>query len=394
MVGFEQIPAGNRLELKPFRANVDEQKIQDLKQLLKLSPIAAANFENSRNGRRYGVERDWLIEAKEYWLTKFDWRKTEAHINSFPNYEATVKDAKGNDIKIHFIALFSQKPDAIPVAFFHGWPGSILEFMGILDILSKRHTPQDLPYHVVVPSLPGYAYSGSPPLSYDFGIEEASEVLNNLMVGLGFESGYLAQGGDLGSFVSRHLAAHCAPCKGMHLNFAPMPRPKNANELHMEKIEQDSLARGMWFREVGSAYASEHGTRTATIGFTLSASPLALLSWIGEKFLDWTDEDPSLDEILSSVTLYWLTETFPRCIYPYRGNSGDSEEPKISKASGKGRDRPYVEKPSGYSFFPKELMPMPRSWVATNCNLVHSGLHTSGGHFAVSVATWLKNPTH
>jgi len=106
------------------------------------------------------------------------------------------------------------------------------------------------------------------------------------------------------------------------------------------------------------------------------------LSWIGEKFLDWTDEDPSLDEILSSVTLYWLTETFPRCIYPYRGNSGDSEEPKISKASGKGRDRPYVEKPSGYSFFPKELMPMPRSWVATNCNLVHSGLHTSGGHFA------------
>jgi len=382
MADFAKLPSSNALNVKPFHARVDEQKISDLKQLLQLSPVAPANFENSRNGRRYGVERDWLIKAKDYWLNGFDWRKTEAHINSFPNFTATVKDDQGYDIDIHFIALFSQRADAVPVAFFHGWPGSILEFLGILDILTKRYTPETLPYNVIVPSLPGYAFSGSPTMEYDFALENASEALNNLMIGLGYESGYLAQGGDLGSFVSRHLTANCAACKGSHVNFSPMGKPKNAEELPLDPIEQEALPRGLWFRDEAMAYALEHGQRTATIGFALSASPLALLSWIGEKFLDWSDEDPSLDQILESVTLYWLTDTFPRCIYPYRGNTGHEARPRIANTSGKGRDRPYLEKPCGYSFFPKELLPMPRSWVGTSCNLVHASLHKSGGHFA------------
>lgn len=133
-----------------------------------------------------------------------------------------------------------------------------------------------------------------------------------------------------------------------------------------------------------SAYALEHGTRTSTIGHALSASPLALLAWIGEKFLEWSDEDPALDTILESVSLYWFTHTFPRCIYPYRGLTGDDERPRIGKMKGMGRKMTYVAKPSGYSFFPKELMPIPVSWVATTANLVHSKVHTSGGHFAVS----------
>lgn len=279
MADFGKVPTNVTIDVRPFTAKVEEQKLQALKHLLELSPIAAANFENSQNGRRYGVEREWLVKAKAQWLTQFDWRTHEEHINSFPNFTTTVKDDEGSAVDIHFIALFSQKADAIPVAFYHGWPGSILEFLKILDILTKRHTPQDLPYHVIVPSLPGYAYSGNPPLDRDFGIDNAAAALNNLMIGLGFGSGYLAQGGDLGSFVSREQAGRFEECKGMHLNFSPMAPPKNAAELSMDKIEQEALPRSMWFREVGSAYSLEHGTRTATIGFALSASPLALLSW-------------------------------------------------------------------------------------------------------------------
>ncbi|KAF2165146.1 hypothetical protein M409DRAFT_24535 [Zasmidium cellare ATCC 36951] len=383
MADYGKVPAGVKFDIKPFKAHVEDQKIQDFKTLLKLSPVAPPVYENSDKSveRRYGTPRDWLINAKENWLNSYDWRKTEDRINSFPNFTAQVKDDVGHDLTIHFIALFSQKPDATPLALYHGWPGSFLEFLQILDLLKQKYSPQDLPYHVIVPSIPGYAYSSGPPLNYDYALENASEALNNLMLGLGF-SGYVAQGGDLGSFISRYQAATNDACKGMHLNFSPIPRPQNADELPIEDVEKQALGRGLWFRDYATAYAQEHGTRTATIGHALSASPLALLSWIGEKFLEWTDEDPPLQEILDSVTLYWMTETFPRCIYPYRGLSGGDERPRIASASGRGRERPHVSKPSGYSFFPKELVPMPKSWVAQSCNLVSAKVHTSGGHFA------------
>ncbi|KAF2216516.1 hypothetical protein CERZMDRAFT_119933 [Cercospora zeae-maydis SCOH1-5] len=385
MADFSIPPAGCKADIKPFKAHVDQQKIDDFKTLLKLSPVANANYENSdpsvAGPRRYGTPRDWLINAKDHWLNKYDWRKTEDHINGFPNFTAEAKDDIGYTHTIHFVALFSEKEDAIPLVFYHGWPGSFLEFLQILDILRKTYSPKDLPYHVIVPSIPGYAYSSGPPTDTDYALENAAEALNNLASAI-FPQGYLAQGGDLGSFVSRYQAANCAPCKGMHLNMSPLPRPKNADDLPMSDAEAAALPRGVRFRDTGFAYALEHGTRTATIGHALSASPLALLAWIGEKFLEWTDEDPPLDAILDSVSLYWFTDTLPRCIYPYRGLTGGDERPRISAVSGRGRRVLYVEKPSGYSFFPKELSPMPISWVATSANLVFSNAHEGGGHFA------------
>lgn len=290
MTDYSKPPTSVKIDIKRFTAHVDEQKLQDFKTLVKLSPIAPANYENSDKSvdRRYGVSRDWIANAKDQWLNNFDWRKQEDFINSFPNFTAGVKDDEGHNLNIHFVALFSQKPDAIPLALYHGWPGSFLEFLKILNLLKTKYSPQDLPYHVIVPSIPGYAYSSDPPKDFDFGLNNAAEALNNLMVGLGFGSGYIAQGGDLGSMISKYQAANCEPCKGMHLNFNPVPRPENADELPLDPIEKESLARGLWFRDQAMAYALEHGTRTATIGHCLSASPVALLSWIGEKFLEWT----------------------------------------------------------------------------------------------------------
>ncbi len=279
MADFGKIPSSATLNINPFKAHVDDEKLQQFKQLLKLSPIGPACFENTNCDRRFGVTREWLTNAKQHWETDYDWRKCEDRTNSFPNFKATVKDNKDNDIEVQFLALFSEKEDAIPIAFYHGWPGSILEFYDLLDLLRSRYSPQDLPYHVIVPSLPGYCYTSGPPLDQDYAVDIASSAMHNLMIGLGFGSGYLAQGGDLGSFVSRYLALTYEECKGMHVNLMMVPPPENARELEMDELEKEALPRGPEFYDHGFGYNLEHGTRTATIGLVLSASPLALLAW-------------------------------------------------------------------------------------------------------------------
>ena len=159
-----------------------------------------------------------------------------------------------------------------------------VKFLDLLDILKERYSPKDLPYHVIIPSLPGYAYSSGPPIETDYGIDIAAGALNNLMIGLGFGSGYLAQGGDLGSFVSRLLAMNYDACKGMHVNMMGMPPPENFDKLLVDELEKKALQKATEFLDTGNAFALEQGTRTATIGLALSASPLALLSWWDLRF--------------------------------------------------------------------------------------------------------------
>lgn len=205
-------------------------------------------------------------------------RRCEARINSFPNYTTIISDDEGNDFTIHFIALFSDNPDAHPLAFFHGWPGNITEFLSILDVVKSQYSAKDLPYHIIVPSLPGYTFSSGPPPTKNMNTGDIPVIMNKLMKGLGFNA-YIAQGGDIGSFVTRQLAERFDECKAFHLNFCPMDKPKNADDLTTNNLEQRALPRGQDFKTYGHAYAIEHGTRTATIGHVLSSSPVALLAW-------------------------------------------------------------------------------------------------------------------
>ncbi|KAL1988595.1 hypothetical protein VTN96DRAFT_8990 [Rasamsonia emersonii] len=361
-----------------FHVSVPDTKLAELQKLVRLSPLAPATYENQQSNRRYGVSREWMAEAKARW-EKFDWRRCEKHINSFPQFMIPIRTVLDNDsveLEIHFVALFSQKRDAVPLIFLHGWPGSFLEFLPILSLFRDEFAPDNLPYHIVVPSLPGYAFSSPPPLDRDFQIQDVARVMNALMVELGFGNGYVAQGGDIGSKVARVMAAEHDACRAVHLNFCIMSQPKNIDTNQLDDIERQGMMRLSEFHRLGSAYALEQATRPSTIGLVLSSSPLALLAWIAEKFLDWTDADPPTDLILESVTLYWLTETLPRSIYPYRqlftpGTVSAHEKPQW-----------YIHKPFGYSWFPKELAPIPRSWAATTGNLVFYREHTQGGHFA------------
>ncbi|KAI8625408.1 Alpha/Beta hydrolase protein [Xylariaceae sp. FL1651] len=398
---FATVPLKAVIKPEPFTVSIPEVLLSEFKQLLKLSKVGPVTYEGLQQDRKYGITTEWLKDAKEQWES-FDWREVENEINSVPNFKAQVEDSGANDksgtghtYTIHFAALFSQREDAVPILMLHGWPGSFLEFLPILKRLQSAYaTPSELPYHIIVPSLPGYAFSSPPPLDRDFRLEDCARILDKLMVQLGFglnsgdgskgvHGGYVVQGGDVGSKVARVLggsSVHKA-VRAVHLNFSIMPDPKSGSGESTpadayNEAEKAGLERAAWFSRLGSAYAVLHATKPSTIGLALSTNPLALLAWVGEKFLDWTDADPPLAAILESVTLYWLTECFATSLWPYRqlftpGVIGAHENPAW-----------HIHKPLGMSWFPFEIAPVPRAWTATTGDLVFFRQHSSGGHFA------------
>ncbi|KAE8349384.1 alpha/beta-hydrolase [Aspergillus coremiiformis] len=369
---FNKIPSGAKVDPSPFKINISDEQIQELQLLIKLSKIAPPTFEGLQPDRKYGITTEWLINAKEIWKD-FDWRSVERHINGFPQY---IYEIEGLDI--HFVALFSERQDAIPIVFIHGWPGNFLEFLPILSLIREKYTPATSPYHFIVPSLPGYTFSSGPPLDRDFGTEDVAHVVNQVMVNLGFESGYVAQGGDIGAKIGRILAVDHDACKAVHLNVCFVKRPDNVSDTAVTEAEKRNLARAEWFSSFGMGYFVEHGTRPSTIGHVISTNPVALLAWVGEKFLDWPDDPLPLDRILESVSLYWFTETFPRSIYHYR------EVFPPPKTMHTLDPRWYIRKPFGHSYFPRELLPAPRAWVEATGNLVFFREHEQGGHFAAA----------
>ncbi|UCK58043.1 hypothetical protein AFCA_000910 [Aspergillus flavus] len=366
---FGQFPSTARITPHAFKVSIPQEQLTDLHTLVKLSKLGPRTYENSHPDARFGITSVWLTEIREKWLNDFDWKACEARINDFPQFKTEIED-----IQLHFAALFSEKPDAVPIVLLHGWPGSFLEFLPLLQLFRDEFTPSTLPYHLIVPSLPGYGFSSGPPVDRNYTTHDAARVIDKLMKDLGFESGYIAQGGDIGSRVSRFLAVDHDSCKAVHLNFCAIATPpKGVPEESLTASEKKGLGRRQEFLTSGLAYAFEHATRPSTIGHILSSSPLALLAWIGEKFLTWVDEPLPSQTILEFVTLYWLTDTFPRGIYPYR------EELPISP---EGNPLRYIHKPLGFSYFPVELFPVPKSWVETTGNLVFWREHQRGGHFA------------
>ncbi|KAJ5334940.1 hypothetical protein N7452_007343 [Penicillium brevicompactum] len=366
---FGTPPSG--VSLTPFKVSIPKAKISELRTLLEVARFAPHTYENSQTDRRYGVGTDWLVTMRDLWLRSYKWNASEDRINSFPQFEAEVEG-----ITIHFVSLFSQKKDAVPLLLLHGWPGSFLEFLPILQKFREEYTPETLPYHLIVPSLPGYAFSSGPPLDRDFGTGDIARVLDQLMKDLGFGDGYVAQGGDIGSRIARHLAVDHESCKAAHLNVVFMRKPEGVTDEHLNAFEIQGIERMQNFMATGSGYAVEHGTRPSTIGHVVSSSPIALLAWVGEKFCEWVDDPLSPDDILESITLYWLTDTFPRAIYTYRQNYPPPPVPAANDP------RWYIKKPLGFSSFPMELARLPRSWVETTGNLVFWQQHQKGGHFA------------
>ncbi|KAK1532042.1 epoxide hydrolase [Colletotrichum costaricense] len=206
------------------------------------------------------------------------------------------------------------------------------------------------------------------------------KLMNELMITLGFDSGYVAQGGDIGSFLARILLANHPQCKAFYINMlALLSQNELLTTVNITEDEAQHVQRMLNFSATGSSYLLEHGLRPSTIGLVLSSSPLAMLAWIGEKFLEWPDSryPLSVDTILTMVSFYWYTDTFPRSMYPYRAlASAAAANVLFSVATSK-------EKPFGYSVFPAENILLPKAWAEKAYpNLVFYKRNDKGGHFA------------
>jgi pimeloyl-ACP methyl ester carboxylesterase len=203
-------------KLKPCKLHVSESELFKFRELLSLSEIGPETWWNTQNDPQFGVSHKWLTEAKETWLHSFNWREHEDYLNKFPSFKVAVDDVEAGLVTIHFAALFSTKEDAIPVVFLHGFPASFMEFLPMMQLLAEKYTPETLPYHIIVPSLPDYGLSGGSTRNIEMTIAQSARIINQLMIELGFGKGYVAQGGDLGSMLARVMSVDYKECKAFH----------------------------------------------------------------------------------------------------------------------------------------------------------------------------------
>ncbi|CAG8218983.1 unnamed protein product [Penicillium salamii] len=369
-------PKNISANLEPFQLRVPEDELLRFKNLLTLSEIGPETWWNTQEDPQLGISRDWLIDAKETWLQKFDWRKHEDQINEFPNFKTVVEDSEAGLVDIHFTALFSAREDAIPVIFLHGFPSSFMEFLPMMKLLTEKHTRETIPYHIIIPSLPDYGLSGRPIQNTEMTVATSARIMNKLMVDLGFGSGYVAQGGDLGSMIVRVMSVNHSECKAFHVNLLVLNPGETPKSSDLSPKESTILQRSEAWQQTGLAYALVHGTRPSTVGLAISSSPLALLAWIGEKLLEWVDqrEPLPLDTILAMVSFYWFTRTFPRSLY---------HAELVRKRFQRNAHPISKQKPLGYSLFPHDLAVLPKAWAEELYpNLVFFKAHSAGGHFA------------
>jgi pimeloyl-ACP methyl ester carboxylesterase len=320
-----------------------------------------------------GVQLSTLRILVEYWRTRYDWRRCESTLNSFPQYRTSI-----DGLGIHFLHVRSPHPDALPLIITHGWPGSIIEFFGIIGPLTNPTAhggrAQDA-FHVVAPSLPGFAFSDKPS-TRGWDVDHIAAAWSDLMRRLGY-SHYVAQGGDWGAWVTTRLAQLKPPgLKGIHLNLPlVIPNPIPATGLSPDERRAADSIRLLRTTEFG--FFEEQSTRPQTIGYALTDSPAGLAAWIFEQFYEHTDNhgDPqgalSFDQMLDDITLYWLTNTAASSARIYY------EDASLSGNAGK------VELPVGCSIFPREIYQAPKGWAEV-CypRLIYWHELQRGGHFA------------
>ncbi|KAK3323083.1 Alpha/Beta hydrolase protein [Apodospora peruviana] len=371
------LPANITVQPVPFTFHVPRRDLLELGGLVSVAKIPPSSWYIKHDDGEFGISRDWLAAAKNAWIDDFSWSTHEEKLNSYPNFKVNITTDEAGVFSTHFAALFSKKADATPVIFLHGWPGSYMEFFPMMDLLVQKYTPETLPYHVIVPSIPDYGFSSGPSADVELTFPLAGEVMNKLMISLGFNA-YIAQGGDVGSFMATQMCGTYDECKAWHINMLFLQADQMLSLNDTTPDEREHIAFAKTWSESGSAYAYEHGTRPATISLVLSTSPLAMLTWIGEKFIQWVDQRAPLplDTILAMVTFYWVTDTFPRSMWPYRFLTGIVGAPIPAM--------PFsLTKPFGFSSFPIEQSVLPQKWAEQLFpNLIFFGKHLIGGHFA------------
>jgi pimeloyl-ACP methyl ester carboxylesterase len=349
-------------DIRPFRVEVPEAVLDDLRERL-----ARTRWPDQipGSGWDYGTDLAYLQDLCDTWQNKFDWRAQEDRFNRWPHF---LTDIGGQ--QIHFIHARSDNPDALPLIITHGWPGSVAEFLDVIEPLRAN-------FHVVAPSLPGYGWSGvTTEAGWD--VQRVAETWATLMARLGYVR-YGAQGGDWGAMVSARLAAIDAEhMVGLHSNML-LAFPDDASGIELTETEMADLASAGEFMTKGAAYQEIQGKNPQTLGYGLTDSPAGLAGWIVEKFLVWTDNNGSpddavtRDQLLTNLTLYWVTKTINSSVRLY------CESQRTDRFGPTGE---YITVPTAAAVFPKEMFRIPEAYAKSRFNLVRYNRFDRGGHFA------------
>ena len=361
------------MDINAFEINFSDVEIQNVKTKVASFPWHEMPKDG---GWSFGTNIDYMKNLADYWTKEYDWKSQEARLNQFPNYKTKV-----DDLDIHFIIKKSSSPKAIPLILIHGWPGSIVEFLEIIDPLcepEKYGNDNEVCFDIIAPSIPGFAFSGKP--ENPIGPRKIASIFNKLMTEkLGYKK-YVAQGGDWGSAISTWLGFdHSKNCKGIHINMLP------ARHIDGPQTEEEKS----WDRQFSKDYVSQSGyfaiqsTKPQTLSYAMMDSPVGVAAWIIEKFYHWSDlEDRSIeltyqkDDLLTNIMIYILTKSFNTSSWIYYGRA--KEGGRILSQDGR-----RVEVPTGCAVYPKEFLTWPpKSYVERLFNLVHWTEMDKGGHFA------------
>ena len=368
--------------IHPFQFHAADETLADLRRR-----IAATNWPESElvTDASQGVQLATMQKLASFWETEHDWRKIEARLNALPQFTTNI-----DGLNIHFIHVRSNHQDALPVIITHGWPGSIIEQLKIIDPLTNPTTSggdASDAFDVVIPSLPGHGFSGKPTTT-GWDPQRIARAWTVLMQRLGYQR-FVAQGGDWGNAVTEQMALQAPPeLVGIHTNMPATLPDDVARALQfgepapagMSAEEQGAWDQLDFFYKHGLAYAQEMGNRPQTL-YALADSPVGLAAWMLDhddrsyrliaRVFDGQPEGLTREDVLDNVTLYWLTNTAVSSARLYW-------ESKLAFFAPKG-----VKLPTAVSVFPDELYAAPRSWTEQAYpNLIHYNRLPKGGHFA------------
>jgi pimeloyl-ACP methyl ester carboxylesterase len=380
-------PAADPKAIQPFHVNVADTELTDLR-----NRIAATRWPDKEtvSDRSQGAQLAQLQELVRYWGTNYDWRKAEAQLNALPQYVTTLEG-----VDIHFIWVRSPHPNALPMIMTHGWPGSVFEFIKVVgpltDPTAHGGNAADA-FDVVIPSIPGYGFSGKPSgIGWD--PDHIARVWAQLMERLEYTH-YVAQGGDWGAPITSAMARQVpAGLRGIHLNLpATIPAeasaalavggPAPAGFSEEERATYDAVA--TLVKQGNLAYSAMMAARPQMIGYGATDSPafLAALLLVHPGFARWTygadpQQSPTKDEVLDDITLYWLTNSAASAARLYWENMGRSP---LSSAAQKTTE---ISLPVAVTVFPEDVYCPPESWARrAYSNLIYFHQAEKGGHFA------------
>lgn len=357
------------MEFVPFKIDIPQAELDELKRRL-----AATRFPEREtvNDQSQGSQLEPVQKLIEYWRTHYDWRRIEARVNAYPQFKTEI-----DGLGIHFLHIRSKHENAMPMVMTHGWPGSIVEFLEVIDPLVNptAHGGQAVDaFHLVLPSIPGFGFSDKP-TSKGWDRNRIGRAWDVLMKGLGYNE-YVAQGGDWGSVITTEMGRiKLDGLRAIHVNLpfvAPTPFPATPTTEEQMAIEQCLL-----FANDGSFYHHIQTTRPQTIGYSLADSPAGLAAWIYEKLGAWSDSKGgpesvfSYDQMLDNIMFYWVT------------NSGASSARIYAEHPGLTFTSVPVEIPVAVSIFPGEIYTPPKAWAEkTYSNMFYWNRTAQGGHFA------------